>query len=121
MESQSALLDELRLLEGQLATATIEPERLAQLIAADCIEFGASGRRYNKSQILEAAGCRDNTHLSMTEFEIRHLGPGLVLVTYFARQYTGAEPRCSRRSSIWKKEQGEWQLLFHQGTLSPCA
>ena len=48
------------------------------------------------------------------------LGPGVVLVTYrIARRASPEEsPQHLLRSSIWKLIDGQWQMVFHQGTMS---
>lgn len=51
--------------------------------------------------------------------EIWSLSPDAVLLTYESRskQNDGSE-RCVLRSSIWKHNGKQWQMLFHQGTIA---
>lgn len=58
-----------------------------------------------------------------SDFAVRALAPGVVLVTYRGVQRTpeGTE-RHALRSSIWKHAGGKWLMLFHQGSaISPPA
>jgi hypothetical protein len=52
----------------------------------------------------------------LTHFKTLVLAPGVVLVTYRAGRQHGSE--ASLRSSIWKRIDGRWQMLFHQGTVA---
>jgi glyoxylase I family protein len=49
----------------------------------------------------------------MEDFAVARLGVGVALVTYRSR-----DPRHARRSSIWVRRNGRWQMVFHQGTLA---
>ena len=51
---------------------------------------------------------------AMEEFRARELAPGCVLATF---RVVGDGVR-SLRSSIWLRRDGEWRMVFHQGT--PC-
>jgi hypothetical protein len=56
----------------------------------------------------------------LTHFKTLVLAPGVVLVTYRAGREHGSEAssEASLRSSIWKRIDGRWQMLFHQGTVA---
>jgi hypothetical protein len=43
------------------------------------------------------------------------LAPEVILLTYTTRR----AGRVARRSSIWTRTLGEWQLRYHQGTIAP--
>jgi hypothetical protein len=51
---------------------------------------------------------------------LRMLAPDLAQLLYRATILKPNEfiTRYSLRSSLWKEEDGRWQLIFHQGT--PC-
>ena len=93
------------------------PEAIDALLAAEFIEFGSSGRVYDKQQALESLRAETTTRRSLTDFTTRLLAPGVVLVTYRALRHDES-PTCSLRSSIWKLTDGRWQIVFHQGTNS---
>ncbi len=86
---------------------------LNKLIADDFVEFGKSGKIYNKQNILDALPTEKPKIFNMIDFEIRELSQDIVL----ARYKTIENGVVSLRSSIWQKVgDPSWQLLFHQGT-----
>jgi hypothetical protein len=100
------------------------PERVGRLLADEFVEFGSSGHAYDKAQIIEAL--KQETHdpagsIVLAEFAARRLAPEVILITYRTVGRAGPEtPPSSRlRSSIWKRIDGQWQMVFHQGTPSP--
>lgn len=88
------------------------PASLAQLLADDFVEFGKSGRKYSKSEMLDALAADPPKEILATEFQVTALGPHAGLVTY--RAFAGGVR--SLRSSVWVLRDDRWQLLFHQGT-----
>jgi hypothetical protein len=96
------------------------PEEADAIMTEDYWEIGASGSRYERAFVLEvlrqrAAQPPDDVW-SIEEFECREAGPGTYLVTYLLKQ--GArQPRITRRSTLWRQREGEWELLYHQGTM----
>lgn len=90
----------------------------ARAMALDYCEIGASGQHYDREFILqrlaehppvdaETAGWR------CSDFRLRRLGSDIYLLTYTLDQ----AGRVSRRSTLWKRDQDDWQIHFHQGTL----
>lgn len=64
-----------------------------------------------KQEVSDQAGSADNASGSGERFEARELTATLILVTY---DVEGAKP--SQRSSIWRRWEIGWKLVFHQGT-----
>ncbi|MGF2039993.1 MAG: DUF4440 domain-containing protein [Nostoc sp. CmiVER01] len=91
------------------------------LLADEFIEFGSSGRVFDKQQIiniLQNESIESLTQRSITEFKTLVLAAGVVLVTYrIVRHQSGEQPIHSLRSSIWKLTNDRWKMIFHQGTL----
>src|SRR5215472_7513155 len=125
VESKEAAL--LRSLEEQLLQPEIRknPERLGDLLADEFIEFGSSGRTFDKRSVIDQLlqEQRDDpeaqtTQWTITEFSARRLAPRVVLVTYRlgTRRGASAEETHSLRSSIWRSMCSKWQMIFHQGT-----
>lgn len=88
------------------------------LLSDDFIEFGSSGRVFDKGAIIEAVAGQKTVHIEMTDFRTSLLAPDIVLATYRAsitRQDTDSAT-LSLRSSIWKLSSGQWRMVFHQGT-----
>ena len=111
---------EMRVLEEALLNPRVRssPEMLERLLAEDFVEFRASGQACDKQQIMADLPQQPEEEFAVEDFRIRPLAPGVILATYRVarrRNPTGAAPY-SLRSSIWKYQQGRWQMVFHQGT-----
>lgn len=109
---QAAVGGELALLDPAVRAV---PARAAALLHPDFCEVGASGRRWERAEILDAmAG-----ELSLAGEDVRvsdvravRLAEDVVHLTYA----TTTEERTSLRSSLWRRVDGRWLLFFHQGT-----
>ena len=114
-----ALESEIRVLEERLLQANTRAARgqVDELLAPDFVEFGSSGRVFDKAAAMQFLAAESESHFSMLQFRIKRLGSDVVLATYIAVTHLpGAPPRHSLRSSIWVRENYIWQLVFHQGT-----
>jgi hypothetical protein len=90
-------------------------ESTSALLADAFIEFGSSGRVWNKASIIESMRREAvDQQVTVEDFAARGLAPDVVLVTYISRKGAGS----TLRSSIWKRCEGRWQMIFHQGTRS---
>ena len=107
------LVAQVTLLEKQLLTAEIRgsKERLEQLLDPEFTEIGASGRRWTRSAMI-AALLADPEATEGTEFAGTVLGPELVLLSY----RTPAQRTSAHRTSLWRRTDGAWRLVHHQGT-----
>jgi hypothetical protein len=116
MELDPAEARLLRELEQQLMRPSVRasPDQVARLLADEFIEFGSSGRVYDKRQIVELLQQEQGRAKQPTvaDFSARRLAADVILLTYRV-----VESR-TIRSSIWKFADGEWRMVFHQGTKS---
>jgi hypothetical protein len=100
-------------------------QRVADLLADDFLEFGSSGKVYNKQFTLAALAKETPPAGSLLpqvlDFKITPLSEAVVLVTYKSKRLPSATEggRHTLRSSIWKLLDGRWQMVFHQGTIIP--
>jgi hypothetical protein len=78
-------------------------------------EFGSSGRVWDRASILAALAVDDTPAPDVGDVAGTALGPDVVLVTY---RSTGPD-RSTLRSSVWRRRDGHWRLVFHQGTVVP--
>jgi hypothetical protein len=79
-------------------------------------EVGASGRFWDLGTTASAlAGEGDEQPIDASDLESFRLAPEVILLTYSTRR----AGRTARRSSIWTRSVGQWQLRYHQGTLVP--
>lgn len=110
--------DELHRLELEiLDPATREDKaRLDFLLRDDFIEFGSSGRVYEKRMLIEMMSKERHAPVIVREFAVRQLSQDTALVTYRSVGQSGQE---ARRSSVWIREVDRWQMVFHQGTRLP--
>lgn len=112
----------LRKLEERLLGSEIRrsADDVGELLADDFMEFGSSGRVFNKAQIIAALIREPDITRSLVDFRATRLAPEAYLVTYRVIRCVGheAETVNSLRSSIWRLICGRWQMIFHQGTIT---
>ena len=111
------LADELVELERALATRDPSgvPGGFAALIAPEFVEFGQSGRVWDRDAIVDllvTAG-HPSVPLALEGAAVDRLADDVALVTY--RIVAPGHPT-TNRSSVWVRRQGRWLLRFHQGT-----
>lgn len=120
METERSQPELLRQLEERLLQPEVRrsAQDVADLLADEFVEFGSSGRVFNKQQMLESLQHEEPTQRSMTEFRSTLLAPGVILTTYRVVRLnrSDAPPLSSLRSSIWRLQDGRWKMVFHQGT-----
>ena len=85
-----------------------------RVFATECFEFGRSGKRYTRAEMISGSGRPFQAVLS--DLEVRLLSSDVALVTYLSALTAEAGPELSNRSSIWVRSGATWQLHFHQGT-----
>lgn len=93
-----------------------DTEFLEKVLADDFLEFGRSGRIYNRQESISQPSQQIDAVLPLPDFQARLLAPNVAQVTYnSAVRYDGVVEK-GRRSSIWTRSSGSWKLRFHQGT-----
>lgn len=90
----------------------------ARMTVDDFREIGASGQCYSREHVFDVLEARraepvDESDWESRGFHLRELAPDLYLLTYTLRQGT----RLTRRSTIWRHVDGDWRIVFHQGTI----
>lgn len=91
-------------------------ERVEALLHPDFVEFGSSGRRWDRPSILAMlAGepATDGPVSAVDRIDAVRLADDVVHLTYTARRPDGS---LRRRSAVWRRVGGRWLLYFHQGT-----
>jgi hypothetical protein len=105
----------LRKLEESLWTTKtrFDLEYMHRILSPGFFEFGRSGRIYKREDTLAVPS--QEIHASLENFAFHPIAEGVILITYLSKvKYEEVE--IGNRSSIWCKNDGEWQLRFHQGT-----
>jgi ribonuclease HI len=103
--------------ERALLTGAVRGDRTSAglLIHPDFCEVGASGRVWDRERILtlmEEEAAAGPVRVEASDMVAVGLAPDVALVTY---ETVGDAGRV-RRSSVWLKARGRWQLRHHQGT-----
>ncbi|WP_130620328.1 DUF4440 domain-containing protein [Dyella amyloliquefaciens] len=116
MDLEAHLID----LETQLHRQDVraDADALRRLIAGDFFEFGVSGTVWTREAVIDALKDEAFSPREANDFRLTLLADGAALLTYRAhRVATAARPAAdSLRSSIWRLHEGQWQMVFHQGT-----
>jgi len=102
---------ELSLLDSKVRQSKEQWNKLInKLIADDFIEYGRSGKTYNKNDCFEI----DENHriAEVIDFKIKELSKEVILASY----KTTENGLVTMRSSIWKKFGDDWKMIFHKGT-----
>jgi hypothetical protein len=99
-----------------------DANHLEQVLDDDMIEFGKSGRVYDKRSIVQALAAETpqsarDSHV-MLDVKATMLSDDAVLLTYRLQPRNASSAAASLRSSVWRRRGGHWRLLFHQGTLA---
>ncbi len=118
MEEQLSPAELIRQLEERLLQADVRQSaaEVAELLANDFIEFGSSGRIYDKLTTIAALQHESPAKFTLTDYQAKMLASDVILVTYHAVRSDSTSAAQSLRSSVWQQLDGRWQLVFHQGT-----
>jgi len=122
-QNDDQLSAHLEALENDLLAEPTRTSRAALegLLAKDFVEFGCSGRVFDRERVIAALleGGDDAVH-STSEFKLTRLADDAALVTYRIKSTSpnGEPKRESLRSSLWVRAGGSWAMRFHQGTRS---
>ena len=110
-------LIELEQLLVQPATR-LSAKLLNQYLADDFYEIGATGRCFGKADVLERLPTETPPVITQQDFTCKVLADGLAQLTYRAtiQRVESDSPSYSVRSSIYRLNGDNWQMIFHQGT-----
>jgi hypothetical protein len=87
------------------------------LIDDQFVEFGASGRRWDRAAVLALLAEAPPADVTIEAFTDAPIGRHVVLVTYRSiARAPGVPARHAWRSSVWVRRDGRWRLRFHQAT-----
>src|SRR4051812_39860548 len=113
MATQPAEADLLRQFEEELLKPEVRRscDQVSHLLADEFVEFGSSGRAFDKAAIIKALQeepADPVNRISLTDFSARRLAPEVILVTYrtILRGGPGGPAKSRLRSSIWKMIDG---------------
>jgi hypothetical protein len=119
MTDIAALTALLRQLEESILDPAVraDPARVRVLLAPEFMEFGASGRVFDRDGILAVLAAEPARQARQARgFKVRLVAPGAALTTWRVQRDDGIE---TLRSSVWQQQaDGRWLMVFHQGTLA---
>lgn len=99
------------------AAARASPARVAELLDEGFVEFGSSGRVWDRAGIIAGLAAEGGGVARRAEdMRVRMLAPDVALVTYRAVRETEGAAFRTLRSSVWVRRDGAWRMAFHQGT-----
>ncbi len=90
---------------------------LDKRIHDEFFEIGKSGQVFYKDKIIDYLNNLDSDRdIRIIDFKTKDLKNGLLMANYIAdEKELGIN---TLRTSIWVIEDGDWKLLFHQGTIT---
>jgi hypothetical protein len=115
----AAVLEELRAREPIFHRPELGTTRADFEVMTDPAfwEVGASGRRYSRDLVLSELEKRHATGVpeddcKAEDFRCQQLAADTYLLTYTLFQ----GERVTRRSTIWRRAEEGWKIVYHQGT-----
>jgi len=108
-------------LEKKLLDPSVRHSRLQleTLLAPSFVEFGCSGRVWDRKSIVDALVSGSSTPVEAFDFQALELAHDVVLITYKTKRTNeDGSLYASLRNSIWRLTGNQWQMIFHQGTKS---
>lgn len=120
MKPKKSIVDTIILQEKRLLDKTEAASTLEALIDDEFIEIASSSQCYCKSDVMQWLLMEDQSIRSGTDFSAMQLSDDIILLTYTSHiQDTPNSPiKKAARSSIWRKKDNRWSMVFHQGTPS---
>lgn len=121
LQLSDEVVQELKELEETLLRPEVRRSRvkMSVLLADDLVEYGRSGRIYDRAAILDMVDKPFEGQLSLQGFSAKALAPSVALVRYATvLRHADENKSYSLRSSVWSRTEQGWRLMFHQGT--PC-
>jgi hypothetical protein len=119
LDALTALTAQLRQLEDSILDPAVraDPARMRALLAPEFMEFGASGRVFDRDGIIAVLAAEPARVARQARgFKARLVAPGAALTTWRVQRDDGIE---TLRSSVWQQQaDGRWLMVFHQGTLA---
>lgn len=92
--------------------------RVESLLADDFQEFGASGKVWSRTQILDLLESESSRPITAHDLACYFIADRVALVTYrtASNHLETGHPLTALRSSLWVFVDGHWKIRFHQGT-----
>ena len=107
-------------LECSLLANTVRTDKkyISELLDEHFKEYTSSGKVYcyKPGDIFEESF--EEISIIEPSFEVISVSPEIALVNYKTLKISKDKEIETNRSSIWKKTDNKWKIVFHQGTIS---
>ena len=115
---QDTIINQIIKQETQLLDKVDSLDVLADLIDNEFMEIGSSAVVFDKAEVMRWLASDDQSERIGASFEARQLAENIILLTYISaiKDTPVAESKLAVRSSIWRLTDGQWRMVFHQGT-----
>lgn len=119
----SNLTEQIQALEEKLLHADMRenPLLLDELLAKSFVEIGSAGLTTPRHAVVSwLLNKNKNDRWLLSNFSINKLSSDIVLAIYHAQKVGGSNisDAVSTRSSIWKRHDDHWKMMFHQTSKS---
>lgn len=93
-------------------------KRLDELLVDDFCEFTSVGTVIHKKDVLKNLPKEKDIKWQILNLKTKTIFENAILVTYKVKKTNLKNKKTilSLRNSIWKNDNGNWQIIFHQGT-----
>jgi hypothetical protein len=96
-----------------------DQKRISGLLFEQFKEYTSSGKVYRYKPGDVFGENKEEIRIIESSFEVFSLSPDIKLVNYQTLKESNGNGVKTNRSSIWKKTDTAWKIVFHQGTI--CA
>lgn len=93
-------------------------QQLEELSDGEFVEFCSSGDIYiyDKDKVIDTQINLEVDNWRILDFKIKWISEECILATYMLVKYSMETKKYSLRSSIWRNQDLQWKMIFHQGT-----
>ena len=85
------------------------------MLAEDFFEYGQSGQVWDRMSTIDTlTALTEDRQIEISDFNLTELSEN-ILMTHWVSCHK-LNKTYALRTSIWKKNNNQWQLFFHQGT-----
>jgi len=107
-------------LENSLLANTVrtDEKHISELLDEHFKEYTSSGKVYCYTPGDVFGKNIEETRIIESSFDVISLSPEIALVNYQTLKISKDKEIRTNRSSIWKKTDNKWKIVFHQGTNS---
>jgi hypothetical protein len=103
--------------EALLRSDVRKSEALVDSLSDEFLEFGASGRKYTKRDLVDVLQAESPVVQTTSHVRVYSVAASVVLIAYMIER-RGTPSVHTLRSSLWERRDGAWRMVFHQATVT---